>query len=200
MQMDLKDIPLDHDPRWKRVHDRHWTCPNCHAVHIGLFDMACGKPDAWPGPADDKLPNSTVLDSVNFLSEDFCILNDEHFFVRAVLEIPLIGAPAGICFAYGIWSTLSRKNFEIYVDRFDAGEFDGVGPWFGWFSNALRNYPNTLNLQCQVRPRSNHQRPWIELESTDHPLVVEQREGITLDRLLEIYAFFGHDIRAALLD
>ncbi|HXC57421.1 MAG TPA: DUF2199 domain-containing protein [Rhizomicrobium sp.] len=198
--MNPKDLPLAQDPRWKRIYGRDWTCPNCRAIHNGLFDMACAKPDAWPGPEDGKQPNSAVLDSTHFLSEDFCVLNDEHFFVRAVLEIPVLGAPAGVRFAYGVWSTLSRKNFEIYENRFNTGDYDGEGPWFGWLSNALANYPNTFNLKCQVHPRSGRQRPWIELESTDHPLAVEQREGISLDRLLEIYAFFGHDIRPALFD
>jgi hypothetical protein len=52
-----------------------------------------------------------------------------------------------------------------------------------------------VNLKCHVRPRSGRQRPLIELEPTDHPLSVEQRDGISIDRLLEIYAINGHDLR-----
>ena len=73
-----------------------------------------------------------------------------------------------------------------------------MGPWFGWFSNRLKGYPETLNLKCQVRPRSGRQRPLIELEPTDHPLAVEQRDGITLDRIFEIFALNGHDLRPTL--
>jgi hypothetical protein len=40
----------------------------------------------------------------------------------------------------------------------------------------------------------------IELEPTDHPLAVEQRDGITFDRVLEIYALHGHDLRTVLSD
>ncbi len=29
-------------------------------------------------------------------------------------------------------------------------------------------------------------RPLVELETTDHPLAIEQREGITMDRVLEL--------------
>jgi hypothetical protein len=46
-----------------------------------------------------------------------------------------------------------------------------------------------------VHPQPARQRPYIELEPTDHPLAVEQRTGITLDRLLELYALNGHDMR-----
>jgi hypothetical protein len=91
------------------------------------------------------------------------------------------------------------RNFHIYLDAFDAGGRDDLGPWFGWFFNRLPGYPDSLNLKCQLYPQANRQRPRIELEPTDHPLAVEQLKGITFDRLLEIYALSGHDLRAALL-
>ena len=44
----------------------------------------------------------------------------------------------------------------------------------------------TMLLKAGVRPRPGGLRPTIELEPTDHPLAVEQREGITAERLIEI--------------
>jgi hypothetical protein len=35
-------------------------------------------------------------------------------------------------------------------------------------------------------------RPFIELEPTDHPLALEQKNGITVDRVAEIYAYCVH--------
>ena len=61
--------------------------------------------------------------------------------------------------------------------------------------DRLKSYPDTLNMKCQVHPREGRQRPTIELEPTDHPLAIEQRDGITFDRLLTIYALNGHDLR-----
>lgn len=80
------------------------------------------------------------------------------------------------------------------------GQIADTDPWFGWFSNRLIDYPDTINLKCHVYLQQQQQRPFIELEPTDHPLAVEQRDGITFDRLLEIYAINGHDIRAALAE
>jgi len=196
----LEQVGLQNDPRWQRLNGKEWICPSCCLSHRGLFDLVCGKPDCWPGPDDtaDYVPNSFALTSGNFLSEDFCVLND-NCFVRCVLRLPIIGGE-GISFGYGAWSTLSRKNFELYKSMFDVGEMTDLGAWFGWFSNRLEGYPDTLNLKCRLHPQNDRQRPLIELEPTDHPLAREQREGITFDRLLEIYALHGHDIRAALCD
>lgn len=37
-----------------------------------------------------------------------------------MLTLPLIGTSE--TFAYGVWSTLSEKNFWAYVESFDSGE------------------------------------------------------------------------------
>lgn len=189
-------VSSDSDPRWQRLHQRDWICPCCGRKHAGLFDIAYDKPDFWQGDGE-KRPNSEVLTSNHVLTEDFCVLNGEHFFVRCVLQLPILGAPDEH-FGYGVWATLSKKNFNIYLETFDAGNQNRLGPWFGWFSNRLPGYPDTLNLQCQLHPRNGRQRPYVELEPADHPLAVEQQRGISFDRLLEIYALNGHDLRAAL--
>ena len=156
------------------------------------------KPDAWPGP-DTLQPNSAVRKSKHFLSEDFCVLNGEHHFVRCRLPLPIVGSQ-GATFGFGVWSSLSAKNFQTYVTLFGRRKIPGSNPWFGWFSNGLIGYPDTFNLKCHVHPQQLRQRPLIELEPTDHPLAVEQRDGISFDRLLEIYAANGHDIRGALAE
>ncbi|MFF0442053.1 DUF2199 domain-containing protein [Kitasatospora sp. NPDC004614] len=46
--------------------------------------------------------------------------------------------------------------------------------------------PSTVNLKTNLHTKPIGQRPLIELEPTDHPLTVEQRAGITRDRVREI--------------
>jgi hypothetical protein len=197
MNGDQLTTRLESDPRWHRLRDRPWVCPSCSTTHVGIFDLAYTKPDAWP-ESEEYVPNSSVLTSTHFLSEDFCALSDQHYFVRCVLELPLLGSTQNDRFAFGIWSTLSKQNFVLYAETFDGGHQGELGPWFGWFSNRLKGYPDTFNLKCKVHLRSGRTRPRIELEPIDHPLVREHRNGITLERLLDIYAIHGHDLRAAL--
>jgi len=180
------------DPRWNLLIGQPWKCASCTEEHRGIFDLACAKPDVFPG-AEDYASNAVVAASSHGLSEDFCVLDGQHFFVRSVLRLPLIGLP-GQFFAFGVWSTLSKKNFLLYTDSFDRGDQASLGPWFGWFSNRLKGYPDTFNLKCQVHPQDGRTRPWLELEETNHPLAGESREGITFDRMLEIYSLYGHSI------
>jgi len=165
------------DPRWRKLSEREWRCTSCERLHRMPFDLACDHPDFWQGTAE-KSPNSAVLTSDN-LTEDFCILGGQHYFVRCVLVLPLIGW-GGEAFGFGAWATLSKKNFALYGETFDSGQQGAQGPWFGWFSNRLKGYPDTLNLKCQVCPQEGRQRPHIELEAGDHPLA---RRTANRDRL-----------------
>ena len=67
-----------------------------------------------------------------------------------------------------------------------------IGPFFGWLSAELPLYPSTENLKARVHLRDNGVRPYVELEPTEHPLAIEQRNGITVDRVAEIYAHCVH--------
>lgn len=187
---------LEDDPRWRRLHDSEWVCPHCNCVHNGLFDLGVDRPIVWSDPGD-ALPNSAITESDHVLTEDFCILQGQNFFVRGVAYLPIIGAQDSF-FGLGVWSSLSKANFDLYVSQFDDGGSEDSGPWFGWFSNNLKGYPDAFRLKCNVHPQSGGRRPHIELEETDHPLSVEQRQGITFDRILDLYALNGHDVREAL--
>jgi hypothetical protein len=50
----------------------------------------------------------------------------------------------------------------------------------------------TLKAALHVRPWPT--RPFIELEPTEHPLAVEQREGIPRARVATIAAFVMHPL------
>jgi hypothetical protein len=104
-----------------------------------------------------------------------------HHFVRGVIEIPVHGLDDVFC--YGVWASLSGESYARATAAYDANE--ATGPLFGWLSNRLPGYPETLHLKTNVNVRPNR-RPSIVLHGADHPLVREQREGISLQRVQEI--------------
>jgi|SRR5262245_1780882 len=155
-----------------------FTCSTCGNIHEGLPDIAFDAPIHYTAIAEDERRTRATL------STDFCLIDDTDFFIRAVLEIPIKGGSD--VFAWGVWVTLSRPHFDRYVEIFESDPPPGEGPWFGWFSNRVPGYPDTLNLKTRIHLRSERQRPRVELEPTEHPLAVHQREGIPLDELLKI--------------
>ncbi len=59
-------------------------------------------------------------------------------------------------------------------------------------STTLPVYPSTLSLKTHVHTRPVGVRPFVELEPTDHPLAVELRTGIAMQRVREIAGVLLH--------
>jgi hypothetical protein len=117
------------------------------------------------------------------LGTDLAKVGDKYFFVRGLIEIPIIGFSD--CLHYGAWASLSQKNYDFVFEHWDDTDLEKYPHMFGWLETQLPNYPPTVNLKTNVHLRSD-KRPAIYLEPTDHPLAVEQRNGITLERVTEI--------------
>jgi hypothetical protein len=149
---------------------RSWTCAVCGETHDDLPAATLSAPDAWFRATDEEQAAEFELTS------DTCVWRDEHFFVRCVLRLPLLDREG--TFDFGVWSTLSRDSFSRYMELFESPKRTELGPMFGWFSNSLPGYPETLNLECHVFPNVPDLRPSIELAPTDHPLAVQQQQGI----------------------
>ncbi|RDU35639.1 DUF2199 domain-containing protein [Neobacillus piezotolerans] len=120
------------------------------------------------------------------LSDDLCVMDNEHFFIRGCIEIPILGTEEH--FIWGVWVSLNEANFNKVKEYWDKQE--QLEPMFGWLSTELSCYPDTVNLKAMTHFRPDGIRPFIELEPTDHPLAVEFREGITLERVKEIAEYY----------
>ncbi|TKK87969.1 DUF2199 domain-containing protein [Herbidospora galbida] len=161
-----------------------FTCSCCGDRHDGLpLSYATEAPDYWkPGMEDDSL---------NLLSSDQCVIQGRAFFLRGLIEIPLVDADD--VFTWNVWVSLSQENFIRACEFWGIPGRESEPPYFGWLSTELSIYsPSTINLKTNLHTRPVGERPVIELEPTDHPLAVEQRTGITLDRARQIAEILLH--------
>jgi len=158
-----------------------WTCACCGKQFDTLpLDWAFDAPGYW-----NDIPEAERA-ARGRLSSDFCVA-DEHFFIRGCLQIPIIGSDDKL--VWGVWVSQSAASFERAQQLFDRDPDPDEEPRFGRLSNEIRVYqPSTLNLKANVHFQPHNSRPLIELEPTDHPLAIEQRNGITLERAQEIAA------------
>ena len=169
---------------------RDWQCACCGEWHHGIMDLAARAPDPWPH-ARDYEPNSALRMDGDFLSEDFCVLGGEDFFIRSVMEIHVHGLERS--WGWGCWNSLSRANFDFYVERFDEGFAEGEQPWFGWLANSLRIYSEDPQpIAVDVYPSAGRQRPRLFVKDETHALARAQREGISAADLLDLLMAYGH--------
>ena len=158
-----------------------FRCQVCDEWHEGLPDLGFDAPLHYHQLSDEERRTRATH------SSDFCSIDDEAFFVRGVIELPIRGQADR--FGIGAWVSLKAENFQRYLDLYEVEDPKGEGPFFGWLCNRIAGYPDTLSLKTLLHLRPAPTRPAIELEPTDHPLAVQQRDGISPE---EIQAVIQH--------
>jgi len=171
--------------------DLRWKCHTCDEWHTGpCLDFGYDEPFYWDKEHAEANRRSRLLPSWSkqrpktFLDEDFCAMDDENFFVRGLIHLPIVGA--GESFRWGVWGSLSRQNFETLLEMNEDPKRAELPAMFSWLSNRIPDYPDTLSLKMHAHIQELRQRPHFRLELSDHPLSQEYHHGITAERVKEI--------------
>jgi|SRR5579862_1312315 len=164
-----------------------WKCGSCEEWHSGpCLDFGYSSPYYWKNNNDQvdysTSPNEGLAKT--FLTTDFCAIDGEYFFVRGLIELPIVGT--GEHLRWGVWGSLSRQNFETLFRMDDDPKRVELPPMFSWLSSHVAEYPETLSLKMYAHIQKPGSRPHFELEETDHPLSQEYHHGITVGRVKEI--------------
>lgn len=158
-----------------------FTCTNCGQEHDAAeISFGAEAPVQWDLISDEERAKS-------LLGGEQCVIEtggERHFFVRACLDIPIKESEGA--FTWGVWVSLSETSFLEMSDQWDDPSRVQLGPYFGWLCTRIPEYPDTVFLKTMVYQQPVEQRPIVELEETDHPLSVDQRNGIDPTRMQEI--------------
>jgi hypothetical protein len=163
----------------ERIEDSFaFECRDCGEFHVGMPSFGWNWPSQYLG-----IPEAEREQRVD-LGPDHCVIDDEWFFVRGCLDIPVRGHPDPL--SWGAWVSLSRDDFATYAELHDAVDRVPGARFVGWLCTAIPGYPDTQAMPAAINVRPWPTRPFIELKPTDHPLAVEQRDGIAPERVQEI--------------
>lgn len=165
-------------------------CAECGGRHdLAEISFAAAEPPHWHALSDADRARSQ-------LSRDQCeIVTDTEraFFVAAQLPIPVHGGEQD--YHWGVWVSLSERSYTEMNEHWEDPGRTGLGPYFGWLCTSLPGYPETMYLKTMVHQREVGLRPVVELEPTEHPLAVHQRDGIDPAELLQLlHAAMGDDV------
>jgi hypothetical protein len=189
------------DPRWVKFHGEGLDC-SCGERHVGLFAVQLLQPISWSGPADYE-PDAAVRMDGNFLSENFCVQEGKSFLMRMRLPINIKGA-APAAFMFTVWASLSRMDFEGYLERVRSGRMNANARAPARLLNRLAAFPDTVHLSGSAFAQTDSVLPILIIHGIQanplngHPLMAEQQDGIGLDRMFELFAAYSHDMRPSL--
>ena len=154
-----------------------FACSCCGEWHDELpFAYHAAAPAPW-SPQMEEEPGSV-------LGEEQCIIASEQFFVRAIIRLAVLDAADS--FEWGVWVALDEVSFMRMNALWEVEGREDEPPAHGWLSSYLPVYePTTLALEVSVHTQPVGLRPLVELTGAQHPLAIEQREGIMLERVQE---------------
>ncbi len=180
---------LDLDARWKRFNDENRTCPCCDRRFNGVFDIGFDHPDTWPHASLRDAGSEEVVVGDDKLGTDLC-RHGEYRYIRCVLPLPIRGSDE--VFNFGVWGSVHPDSFYAYID-YATGENDGFDGCFAWLMNTLPGFEDEDTVPCNLIPGEDGMRP--SLFAQEGALAEAQKNGISFDDLLDIYAASGNDIR-----
>jgi hypothetical protein len=173
-----------------------FQCSECGEIHRGSPSFSYKKPsyyfDVPEAEREARVDINDDLCRIRPLQEDS--EGQTIYCIRTTLDVPIHGADEPFC--WGVWVTQSEESFKRYVETWDQDQ-SGDGS-FGWLAVTMPYY-NRRNpgepfdsLKCDVRWGRKGQRPKVELQSCDHPLYIDQRDGISWETAIEIARLWPH--------
>lgn len=156
-----------------------YVCHSCGQQHDEIpLSFAADFPDPYVKLSREDRDNRTLI------SSDHCIIDQEQFYLRGCLELPIIDSSE--IFLWGVWARVHEKDFDT-IDHFweKEGREHAIGPFKGRLANSLSLYPETLSMRLAIRIQPVGTRPLFLLEEPEHPLTLEQQFGLNRDKARE---------------
>jgi hypothetical protein len=91
-------------------------------------------------------------------------------------------------FIWGVWASISKASYDRIGELWDVQIREHELPKSGELCSDIPIYPPTGRLRCTLYLQNAGRRPSIKIEPADHPLAIEQRNGITIERVKQIAA------------
>lgn len=164
----------------------NYKCATCGQIHTGLpMSFALEFPDQYANMTRDERDARSVIGS------DQCIIDQQWFFIRGCLEIPIVGLDE--VFLWGLWASIKEEVFDQIEACWELqGRERSHGPFKGRLANSLAEYPETLNLKTKIVVQPVGARPLFVIEESAHPLAIEQSSGITRERTAKMASLSLH--------
>jgi hypothetical protein len=160
-----------------------FVCSVCGEFHAErMLDIRLSLPDPIFALDDEE------RDARAWLADDFAVLDEDRFFVRGLLELPILELRSR--FGYGTWVEVAADEFRQLLEHWQDPE--QFAPVKGTVANELAPYVGTEGLPATLSPVSVDTLPSVTLDDAAHPLVADQQAGITADRSDELAATVRH--------
>jgi hypothetical protein len=185
------------DPRWVKFNGPGLKC-SCGETHVGLIALSMLRPVGFPETIEAE-PDTALRTDGNFLSTSYCVWEGKFFAIRMAMPMVIQGVPPP-ALLLSVWASVDEPSFKAYLAAVNGGTLNPNAQAPARLVNRIGGFPNTSGILGVAFQQPNEAPVFLALKGPDgkpstNPIIPEQRNGITLDRLFEIYAENNHDMR-----
>jgi hypothetical protein len=162
----------------KIISDHSFHCPDCGEQHEIALCFGAEFPDYYYA-----IPPEARASRVE-MEKSLCVIDEEHFFIRGHLVIPILDYPEP--FILSVWTTLSKDSFVEVNTLWNDPERTKAKPYFGWLQTEPTPFAPCLNIQTLVHTREVGAVPFVEVIEENHPLALDQTNGISIEKATEL--------------
>jgi hypothetical protein len=156
-----------------------YTCSCCGRVYEELpLCFGSDYPDYYFSVPPDERERRIEL------NENLCVVDEHHFFHRGRLTIPVTDHNENLIFH--VWTSISADNFAKRMDLWEDPNRAKEEPYFGWLQTTVPTYGDTLNIKTIATEQGVGVVPEIKSFEEGHRLTIDQKNGITYERAVEI--------------
>jgi len=161
-----------------------FKCNVCGERHVLQLSYSVKAPMAAGAIPAEELEQRVVI------TPDQCVIDGKDFYLRGRILVRVIGSEEP--FIWGIWAEVSPKNFVRTNELWTAEGREQEPPFPGWLNSQLPIFGDTFNLEVSVQTQPVGRRPQFTVVDEEHPLAIEQRSGISMERVEEIAVIMLH--------
>jgi hypothetical protein len=159
-------------------------CQQCGQDHpIDDLELAFRRPDVIAAMDPEEREQTVKEDN------DLCAIKWSKYFVRALLPLRVSGRDEPYCI--GIWVEVEQPTFSRVLELWSEPGQAGEEPFDARIANSIPILPHTLGLPVKLHLTGPTTRPRAYLGAQEHPLALEQSQGITAHRAHEYSALFS---------
>ena len=123
-----------------------FLCACCGQTYDSLPDLSFAKPEPYFDIPEEEREARTQFTS------DTCTIDEEHYFIRGILEIPVHQQEQN--FGFGVWVSQKKEHFYTYLENPNTTE---IGPYFGWLCSSIPTFGDTYFTENEGSfPRQQH--------------------------------------------
>jgi len=156
-----------------------FDCSVCGDHHATLpLSFSVKAPRAASLVPADELEQRVVI------TPDQCVIDGSAFYLRGRIPVPILGLDEP--FIWGVWAEVGPKDFLHTMEMWNVEARQAEPPYRGWLDSEISIYGDTINLEVDVWTQRVGRRPHFLISDPDHPLALEQQNGITMARVIQI--------------